>query len=487
MLKNRCIECLNRIPAEHLERTIRERKEIFINFAPNEECPKNDDDYLSPFEQTCHNCQQKFSKSKHAFELDIELINKQVSLVNNKLDDLKLYFESMDNTDELFSFIEECAYNVGEIIQDTKFVFKSYMDHFVANTNFELTYRFYFENLPFKTISNIEKIQIIYASLFRIHLHSNIKRNKRDYVWKLLKKNSDFKKTIFYDENSLLLSSGSFNRIDARRKQFDHDRTYESHVKISDILELIADVLKYCDCFEKSLNEILNITKSKNQIELQLETQYHVVSGDFSEMDQPEFHVVNEIYNNYNTINLFLRDMFQKIEISQANSKQNELLDLYDIGCRIAEVYRPLIFSLKIYSHIDCNVIDRDDVMNIHYLTNGSVKRVSSIQDKLARFVLRKYTRSGEKAPRIMFEDLKNYYSEIILPQTIITYITGILNSEHYRFTLNYRDRVFHIRDDLKIASNEEIFWGNILTMFHVQRTTEMLMMLYLKVCNYHN
>jgi hypothetical protein len=465
-----CLECKNHFAFSYQNqiniRRAKLSKHYGVSFANY-----LDDYFVTDYELHCSNCQKAIDKKI------VSLIKRITELLasNSKLDTLldNLYkvwsIEGNETIKDkhsfIFTYVEQLHSDVSEVVSESEIMISQFLNNTVINDSQNMPHKFYFENIVFKVISCLEKVHVIYAFLYNVEFRTNITENKMSYLWKKLKKVDNFKSTKFYLENLQLKGNGTYYKIDERRKQFDHDKTYGSHNTFSEVLNLTVNVIDYCELIYGIIPELIQLSMNLS-IGVNVIPEYRLKlynANKLTEYDMPDFRIAEKIYSE---VNLLVNKIYQAIP----SQKNTNIFDDYDISCRFSEISHSLLIAEKLiddyhnkkkkegingFSSVDC-----------HSLTNSAIKRLSSVQDKIAKLICSIWSINLIEGTDLYFGDLIVIFSQHI-PQdesqmNTIDKITEIINSEDFRVMRVYRDRLFHIRDDLKSYPYEDRFILNL-------------------------
>ena len=466
----RCLECRDHFAFSYYNQIDIRRANISKQFGLSfTNYP--DDYFIADYELHCPNCQKVFDEKIDSLTKRITELLASNSGLNASLHNLYIIWSSEGNgvkADKykfIFTYIEQLHSDASEIASETQIMMLQFRENTVINDSNNMPYKFFFEDVVFKTISCLKKVHIVYSFLYNVDFRTRVNENTVDYLWKKLKKVDDFKYTEFYLGNHRLIERGVYRNIDERRKRFDHGRTYGSHNTFSEVLDLALNVIEYCELIYKLIPELeqLSIRKSND---ISIVPEYQLMSFNVStltESDMPDFSIVQNIYQK---INLLVNRIYKEITI-EMNLK---VFDDYDISCRFSEISHSLWVAetlINMYHATKQNVgVKRYSDVDYHSLTNSAIKRLSSVQDKIARLICLRWSIAVNDRNNLYFSHLVDIFSQYS-PQDesqrmIMGKITKLVNSEDFRIMRNYRDRLFHIRDDLKSYSQKERFYINL-------------------------
>ncbi|MFI3805586.1 hypothetical protein [Vagococcus fluvialis] len=502
-MKFNCLSCqkVSSFDKNILQKINQRRNEAMMNalkYRKNDVDPTTmrNDFFITDKELYCSNCLKKINVVKQSTDdLRFETRHRNME-INNLLDfSYENYFSKKsqysscekENYIFLFTYIEECFSLSDEIVNELQHIFDRFENHLVTSYE-DFTYMYYYNNTILKINSLIEKMIIFYSTALNVQFRANKLQNKPDYLLKQLRKEKDFDELEFSSVIKNYREKGWSSDLSETRKVIDHDISYNRGFEMMAILNRIKIVQKILSNIYNSFNEMIFVCDTTFKT-IKIPVDYVILrSHDVAENDL-ELIVDTEVFfyakKFGERVNTFIHDQDNLINLSQDVQKRG----LYDILNRLHEVTRANVqVNNMINSAITKNCpineiyLERIPEKNYESLINDMLFRAYSVNDKLARYLVSKFSLYSSKT-YIYFEDIEeiidNTNNKAIISSSsnkeLFMKVKNLLHSKAFLFLSNERNRLAHIRDDLNNLSNEYSEYLNLLRLNNFQEYYKMI------------
>lgn len=342
--------------------------------------------------------------------------------------------------------------------------------------------KFFVENTAYVYIMYWERVVNLYSILFQIEFDPVPEKNSFNFLYKKLRKNSNFQKTIAYSIIGKIKNCGKFNEVDDFRKTYTHSispqyimvqkQLQEMHNKVNnnqnldyEFTNIMKHILSQGNEFIEINKEIANIMHSQISAHAQIVLPPHL--RDFDPIDIKE---IEQYFEQFLGIYIEELDKLKKetdklidyTQIIMTQKENNKRFACSSVKQLPHEIFVKLLYSdtvfrlkeavkclgdsynydtgnfVKMYGDMDDNVYNSEN-----FLYFGCI-RLYACYDKIAKIVKEKKWLIVKKKNIYITDIIQEISNSNQVSNSTLNFIKDLGENEWFAQLSNFRNCIFH-------------------------------------------